>query len=114
MARIFLVEDDLSTQMLLKSLLRTRHHEIIGIAENTDGAKSGIIKSKPDLCLIDVNLFDSSGMDVAEYVIEHLGIPVVMMSADNHPTLPIPFILKPISPSNLFATIDRAINTERS
>jgi DNA-binding response OmpR family regulator len=109
MARIYLVEDETTTQMFLKALLRTRQHEVIGVAANFDEAKTGIVSLKPDLCLIDVHLVSSSGIDVAEYVLERLGTPVVMMSADNHPTLPVPFVLKPISMSNLFATIDKAL-----
>lgn len=109
MARVYLVEDDVTTQMFLKALLKTRQHEVVGIAVDFDEAKAGVASLKPDLCLIDVNLVSSSGIDVAEYVLERLGTPVVMMSADNHPTLPVPFVLKPFSLTNLFATIDNAL-----
>jgi DNA-binding response OmpR family regulator len=82
---------------------------VVGIATDFDEAKAGIASLKPNLCLIDVNLVSSSGIDVAEYVLECLGTPVILMSADNHPTLPIPFVLKPFSPSNLFTTIDKVL-----
>jgi DNA-binding response OmpR family regulator len=109
MATIYLVEDDTTTQMYLKAVLRTGGHEVIGLATDFDEAKAGIASLKPDLCLIDVHLTSSSGIDVAEYVLERLGTPLVMMSADNHPTLPVPFVHKPISMSKLFATIDKAL-----
>lgn len=61
-----------------------------------------------DLRLVDVQLaLSSSGVDLAEYVIERLGISVVMMSVEYHLTFHAPFILNPIPLSNLFATIDQ-------
>jgi response regulator of citrate/malate metabolism len=95
--------------MYLKAVPRTGRHEVIGLATDFDEAKAGISSLRPDLCLIDVHLASSSGIDVAEYVLERLGTPLVMMSADNHPTLPVPFVLKPISMSNLLATIDKVL-----
>jgi response regulator of citrate/malate metabolism len=110
MAGVFIVEDDTATQMLLKTALRTRSHEVIGVAANAEEAKDAISFLTPDLFLIDVYLKSyTSGIDMAEYVIEKLGIPVVVMSFDDHPTLPVPFVLKPICLPHLFTTIDRAL-----
>ena len=112
MAGVFIVEDDTSVQMLLKIALRTRNHEVVGVAANAEEAKDAILFLNPDLCLIDVCLKSyTSGFDMAEYVIEKFGIPVVVMSSDDHPTLPVPFVLKPICLPHLFAMIDRALET---
>ena len=114
MAGVFIVEDDTSVQMLLKMALRTRNHEVVGVAANAEEAKDAILSLNPDLCLIDVCLKSyTSGIDMAEYVIEKLGIPVVVMSSDDHPTLPVPFVLKPICLPHLFAMIGRALETPR-
>lgn len=112
MCRIFLAEDDPPTQALLTSLLRAGHHEVVGVAEAADAAVAGIERLRPDLCLIDIHLAASSGIDVAERVLRRFDVPVVLMSADDQPTLPVPFILKPVSPSKLFATIDRALGSK--
>ena len=97
MAKIFVVENDSSTQKFLKMLLGWQHHEIVGFATSADEAKTAIAVVQPDLCLIDVNLLSSeSGIDVAEYVIEQFGLPVIIMSGDDYPTLPVPFVLKPV------------------
>ena len=86
----------------------------VGVAANAEEAKDAILFLNPDLCLIDVCLKSyTSGFDMAEYVIEKLGIPVVVMSSDDHPTLPIPFVLKPICLPHLFAMINRALETPR-
>jgi two-component system chemotaxis response regulator CheB len=114
MAGVFIVDHDTSIQMLLKIALRTRNHEVVGTAENAEEAKGAISSLNPNLCLIDVCLKSyTSGIDMAEYVIEKLGIPVVIMSSDDHPTLPVPFVLKPICLPHLFAMIDRALETLR-
>ena len=107
MARIFLVEDDVCTQSLLKAILRARSHEVVGIADSEEGAIAGILATKPELCLIDVHL-SGTGLDVAEFILENLGIPVIVMSGDDQPTLPIPFVLKPVKVDNLMLAIDRA------
>jgi DNA-binding NarL/FixJ family response regulator len=83
-------------------------------AANAEEAKDAILSLNPDLCLIDICLKSyTSGIDMAEYVIEKLGIPVVVMSSDDHPTLPVPFVLKPICLPHLFAMINRALETPR-
>ena len=88
MARIFLVEDDVCTQSLLKAILRARSHEVVGIADNEEGAIAGILSTKPELCLIDVHLSGAgTGLNVAEFILENLGIPVIVMSGDDQPTL---------------------------
>jgi chemotaxis response regulator CheB len=56
MAKIFVVENDSSTQKFLKMLLGWQHHEIVGFAISADEAKTAIAVVQPDLCLIDVNL----------------------------------------------------------
>lgn len=82
---------------------------MIEVAADADQAKSGIIRLKPDLCLIDIHLASSSGIDVAEYILGRFDTPVVLMSADDYPTLLVPFILKPLSPSKLLTAIGRAL-----
>jgi DNA-binding NarL/FixJ family response regulator len=111
MARIFLVEDDVCTQSLLKAILRARSHEVVGTADTEKAAIAGILSTKPDLCLIDVHLNGAgTGLDVAEFILGKLGTPVVVMSGDDQPTLPIPFVLKPVKVDNLMLAIDRAWN----
>ena len=113
MAKIFVVENDSSTQKLLKMLLGWQHHEIVGFAISADEAKTAIAVVQPDLCLIDVNLLSSgSGIDVAEYVIEQFGLPVIIMSGDDYPTLPVPFVLKPIRSKHLLSTIDKVLRSQ--
>ena len=94
MARIYLVEDDVCTQLTLKAVLESKSHEVVGTADNAVEATAGILSARPDLCLVDVHLpGPGSGYDVAEFILERVGIPVIIMSGDDHPTLPVPFVL---------------------
>ena len=114
MAKIFIVEDDLVTQRLLEVMLKTQQHDVIGFAISAAEAKAAITALTPDICLIDINIISSeSGIDVAAYVIERLGYPVVLMSSDDHPTLPIPFILKPIRSLRLFSVVNRVLEDQK-
>jgi DNA-binding NtrC family response regulator len=114
MAKIFVVEDDLATQRLLEVMLKTQQHDVIGFAISAAEAKAAITALTPDICLIDINIISSeSGIDVAAYVIERLGYPVVLMSSDDHPTLPVPFILKPIRSFRLFSVVNRVLEDQK-
>jgi CheY-like chemotaxis protein len=112
MARIFLVEDDVCTRLTLTAVLKAKSHEVMGTADNALEAMASILSGKPDLCLIDVHLTGaSSGYDVAEFVLEKIGIPIIMMSGNNYPTLPVPFVLKPVTMKSLMLIIDRTLGT---
>jgi response regulator of citrate/malate metabolism len=66
---VFIVEDDTSVQMVLKIALRTRNHEVVGVAANAEEAKDVILSLNPDLCLIDVCLKSyTSGIDISPLI----------------------------------------------
>jgi two-component SAPR family response regulator len=112
MARIFLVEDDLCTHLALKAVLKSKSHEVVGSADKAIEATASILSLKPDMCLIDVHLTgSSSGFDVAEFILAKVEIPIIIMSGNNYPTLPLPFILKPFTVENLMLALDRALRT---
>ncbi len=101
-----------STQKFLKMLLGGSITRLL-VSSYPQEAKTAIAVVQPDLCLIDVNLLSSgSGIDVAEYVIEQFGLPVIIMSGDDYPTLPVPFVLKPIRSQHLLSTIDKVLRSQ--
>jgi DNA-binding NtrC family response regulator len=111
MAGIYLVEDDPSTLRLLQLIMESQQYVIVGTATNTPDAKTGIWATRPDLCIIDISLeHGTSGIEVAEFVIEKIGCPLIVMSADDQPTLPVPFLLKPISPRRLIDTVEHLLH----
>src|SRR4051812_615039 len=111
MAEVYLVEDDPITLRMAQLILESRSHVIVGTATNASDAKPGIQAAGPDLCIIDISLdHGTSGIDVAEFVIEKIGCPVIIMSADDQPTLPVPFLLKPVSPGRLIEAVDHLLS----
>jgi DNA-binding NtrC family response regulator len=111
MAGIYLVENDPAALRVAQLILGSRSHVIVGTATNASDAKAGIQATKPDLCMIDISLgHGTSGIDVAEFVIEKIGCPVIIMSAVDYPTLPVPFLLKPISPKLLIDTVEHFLS----
>ena len=110
MARIYLVEDDRAYLRIFQLILESRSHVIVGTVTNAPDAKAGILAAKPDLCLIDIHLeLGTSGIDAAEFVLERVGYPVIIMSGDDQPTLPVPFLLKPISPKRLVEKVEHIL-----
>lgn len=85
MSRIFLVDDHTLVRDGLRSLLRAGGHEVAGEAEDTASAIQGIVRSRPDVVLLDVRLGDQSGFDVLQAV-SALPVPpavlVLTMSLD--------------------------------
>ena len=113
MAGIYLVEDDPATLRMVQLILESRSHAIVGTATNAPDAKAGIAATGPDLCIIDISLeHGTSGIDVAEFVIEKIGCPVIIMSGEDQPTLPVPFLLKPVSPRRLIKEVERHCQLE--
>jgi chemotaxis response regulator CheB len=110
MAGIYLVENDPAALRIAQLILGSRSHVIVGTATNASDAKAGIQATRPDLCMIDISPgHATSGIDVAEFVIEKIGCPVIIMSVDDHPTLPVPFLRKPISPKLLIDKVEHLL-----
>src|SRR3954452_9822319 len=111
MARIYLVEDDPASLKLVQLILESRSHVIVGATTNAPDAKAGIWATKPDLCIIAISLeHGTSGIDVAEFVSEKMGSPVINMSAKGELRRPVPFVLKPISPRRLIERVEHLLS----
>lgn len=69
--RVFLVDDHDIVRLGVRSLLRAeRDIEVVGEARTAAQAVEGILETKPDVCLLDLNLPDGSGVDVCRRVTE--------------------------------------------
>ena len=64
MTRVLLVDDHPMIGAALELLLRETDFELLGRARTAAEATKQIGKAKPDLLLLDVNLPDSSGLEV--------------------------------------------------
>jgi len=117
---IFIVEDEIITAKSIAKNIRKFGYQLAGIATSGSEAILKILKTKPDLVLIDIFL-DQSGIDgitVAEKIQSQLEIPILYLTAHSDRetlerakiTTPFGYILKPYSSKNLQINIELALH----
>jgi DNA-binding response OmpR family regulator len=62
MPRILLAEDDATMVSLLKTLLKMEGYQVSALDADTDIAQA-VLKTKPDILLMDVHLLRQNGLD---------------------------------------------------
>jgi PAS domain S-box-containing protein len=121
--QILLIEDNLSNVELMSRILESR--EDIELLSAMSGALGLDIAKHhcPDLVLLDVNLPDTSGLDVLralKQIPETKSIPVVVTSADATEKLirtmlaegAVEYLTKPLDVARIFQVIDENLTTE--
>lgn len=79
--KILLVEDDPSLAVLFQRMLVRMGHTVVGIVPTETTVSAKILRSAPDLVLIDVVLADGiEGLELAHGVTSSIGIPGIVMS----------------------------------
>ena len=79
MTKVLLVDDHPMIGAALELLLRETDYELLGRARSAAEATKRISKLKPDLLLLDVNLPDSSGLDVLSRLVRLRSRPKVVL-----------------------------------
>ncbi|MDF1662737.1 MAG: response regulator [Planctomycetota bacterium] len=78
---LLVIDDDLNLRIYFEALLKS-----VGIqatfAINPTEALDKLNSAKPDAALIDINLGDANGFDVAKALKESSDLPIIMMSGD--------------------------------
>ena len=90
MLRILIVEDDSQLATTLKYLVEDNpRYQVVGLAEDSEGAIKAIDQHDPDLVLLDLHLaHGSTGFPVAVHLNE-LGVPCLLVSG-KAPSFPMP------------------------
>ena len=113
-----IVEDESIVAMGIRSSLTDLGYTVTGIAGSGEVAIKKIAETQPDLVLMDINLKgDMDGVQTAEQVRSHFGIPVIFLTAyaDNNTlqrakvTEPFGYILKPFEEKELNISIEMAL-----
>ena len=107
------------TQAALKSSLTSMGYNVIGMTNNAKTGLIEILKLKPDIAILDINLDgNESGIWLAEQLIDlKIEIPCIYLTAysdketikEASKTAPYGFIIKPFNEKDLFAAIEIAI-----
>lgn len=83
--RVLVVDDSLMFRnMLVKGLNADPHIEVVAEAEDAYAARDAIIKYKPDVMTLDVELPRMSGIEFLRRLMPQYPLPVVMISALNN------------------------------
>jgi two-component system LytT family response regulator len=113
--RVAVVDDERPARRYLINQLKTMADvEMVGEAANGRDAVELIEQQKPDLCLLDINMPEMNGLDVARLVKAGAAPLVVFVTAYDEYAIQafevsaIGYLLKPVEREQLVATIERA------
>lgn len=113
--RIVLVEDDWIIAKEIVYSLQDMGFEVTGTYDTGEEGLQQIIKSQPDLVLLDIDLSgELSGIDVAKRLKEETTIPFIFLTAlaDSNTIKqakvaePYAYLVKPVKPESLYSTIE--------
>lgn len=113
--RVLIVDDEKRTLDGIANVIRMYCPEVQEIitADSVSGASQKITSLKPDIILLDIQLKDGSGFDLIK-IIQPLAIPVIFITAHEEFAVrafnvaALHYMLKPIDPYELAATMKRA------
>jgi two-component system LytT family response regulator len=113
--RAAVVDDERpARRFLINQLKSIADVELVGEAANGRDALELIEQQKPDLCLLDINMPEMTGLDVARLVTAGVAPLVVFVTAyDEHAieafeVNAIDYLLKPVTRERLVETVERA------
>jgi two-component system KDP operon response regulator KdpE len=115
-ARVLLVDDEVSIQRAVAPLLRSRGYEV-EVAENGTNALAIISRNPPDLVVLDLGLPDIDGTEVCRRIRATSNMPIVVLSArggeaDKVAALDLgadDYVTKPFGPEELLARVRVAL-----
>jgi len=87
-AKILYVEDNPSNRALIEAIIARNANFYLYAVSTIQEAKSFLVKSTPDIALIDLNLPDGSGVNLVEHIqnkAKHAHVPILILSADATP-----------------------------
>jgi two-component system chemotaxis response regulator CheY len=116
--RAIVVDDNAVVRELVRAILRSRNHEVVGEATGGSTVLKLCADLRPDIVLLDINLNGSNGLEVlAELRTKHPNLPVVMISGEATSSTVEKaramgahgFVVKPFNADRMLKAIDRAM-----
>ncbi|WP_339925872.1 sigma-54 dependent transcriptional regulator [uncultured Cyclobacterium sp.] len=121
MAKILLIEDDLTYSKIISKFLEKNGFEVISSAKIAEGL-SFYEKYQIDLIITDYRLPDGTGMEVLDHVLNsHPELPVILITNYSDIRTAVKsmkmgafeYITKPINPDELLLTVQQALKNEK-
>jgi two-component system, chemotaxis family, chemotaxis protein CheY len=121
--RIVIVDDESLMRSVLKTLLQSAGHVVVGEASNGVAALELCVKQQPDLVLLDINMPGVDGLRVLRAIRKEFpAIKVIMVSA--HGSIDkvssaisagaVGFVVKPFNAANVLKQIERFFKPEET
>tara|TARA_R110002051_G_scaffold13808_9_gene45677 strand:+ start:5343 stop:6017 length:675 start_codon:yes stop_codon:yes gene_type:complete len=115
MVKIYILEDEIITQELLKQTLESLKFEICGMATDAETALEEIHALKPDIAIIDIRV---EGNKTGIWLGNQLEMPFIYLTAFSDTetikkaiiTKPISYLVKPFNTNDLYIAVELAIN----
>jgi len=118
MPKIFVVEDEGVVRLDIQQKLQDLGYDVPGTAASGEAALEKVAKIRPNLVLMDIRLEgDMDGVETAQILYEHFGVPVVFLSAYSDENIvqqvktakSFGYILKPFDSQDLYRAIEIAL-----
>jgi two-component system LytT family response regulator len=114
MLRTVIIEDEEQKRLALKLMLSELRSdvEIVGEAGDVSTAKQLILKTNPDLVLLDIKLPDGTGFDLLEQL-DPVSFKIIFVTAFNEYAVKafkfsaVDYLLKPVSTEDMMNAIDK-------
>ncbi|WP_158841001.1 LytR/AlgR family response regulator transcription factor [Polaribacter sp. L3A8] len=113
--KIYILEDEIITQELLKETLGTFKYRVCGSATNAETALKEIALLKPDIAILDIRV---EGVKTGIWLGNQIEIPFIYLTAFNDMdtikkaiiTKPVSYLVKPFNDKDLFIAVELAIS----
>jgi response regulator NasT len=79
--RVVIADDDGLTLMLMRKVLTTMGHQVVGEAADGEQAVKMTCELKPDLVILDIRMPQMDGLEAARLIKEQNPTPVIILSA---------------------------------
>lgn len=79
--RVLIVDDSATVRSLLSNTFKANGLTVIGTAADVYAAREMIVKEKPDVITLDIEMPKMNGVAFLEKLMQHMPIPVVMVSS---------------------------------
>ena len=113
--KIYILEDEIITQELLKETLESMGYHICGMATNAQDAFKEIQELQPDIAILDIRV---EGKETGIWLGDQLPFPIIYLTAFNDKktikqairTKPTSYLSKPFNATDLFIAVELALS----
>ncbi len=117
--RIYILEDEIITQELLKQTLEDLNYDICGMSTDATTALKEIEELRPNLALLDIKV---DGKETGIWLGNQLDIPIIYLTAYNDnktiknavDTNPMGYLVKPFNAQDLYIAVELAVSKLKS